>query len=59
MYALHNTASNFPKAPWYDILLPEIAMSTARDKAVHDQRRRIWDHGFSIKGVPWQNDPPA
>ncbi|MCJ1353705.1 MAG: hypothetical protein MMC33_003692 [Icmadophila ericetorum] len=51
MYALHNTTSIFPKAAWYDILLPEIAMSTARDKAVHDQRRRIWDHGFSIKAL--------
>lgn len=42
-----NTCS---KAVWYDFLLPEVAVNTTRDKAAHDQRRRIWDHGFTKKG---------
>ncbi len=39
------------KAVWYDFLLPEVAMNTTRDKKEHDQRRRIWDHGFTSKCV--------
>ena len=38
------------KAVWYDFLLPEVAVNTTRDKPAHDQRRRIWDHGFTKKG---------
>ena len=39
------------KAVWYDLLLPELAVNTTRDKSMHDQRRRVWDHGFSTKGL--------
>lgn len=38
------------KAVWYDMLLPEVALNTTRDKQMHDQRRRIWDRGFTVKG---------
>ena len=38
------------KTAWYDFLLPEVAMNTTRDKQAHDQRRRVWEHGFSFKG---------
>lgn len=36
---------------WYDFLLPEVAVNTTRDKEKHDQRRRIWDHGFTTKAL--------
>lgn len=39
------------KADWYDITIPTMALVTARDKKVHDTRRRLWDRGFSSKGV--------
>ena len=39
------------KATWYDASLPLISMHTARDKRAHDQRRRIWDHGFTANGM--------
>lgn len=39
------------KAVWYDFLLPEVAVNTTRDKLKHDQRRRIWDQGFSTKAL--------
>lgn len=39
------------KAVWYDFLLPELAVNTTRDKVQHDQRRRIWDKGFTRQGM--------
>jgi hypothetical protein len=42
--------NKFKKDVWYDLLLPEISISTTRDKALHDHRRRIWNHGFTNKG---------
>lgn len=39
------------KAVWYDFLLPELAVNTIRDKVQHDQRRRIWDKGFTRQGM--------
>lgn len=48
--AVHGPGSTFKKGDWYDFLLPNVNMHTTRDKVVHDQRRRIWDHGFSMKG---------
>ena len=39
------------KAVWYDILLPMIALNTTRSKKERDQRRRIWDRAFTLKGL--------
>ncbi|KAK0672541.1 putative cytochrome P450 E-class, group I [Cercophora samala] len=39
--------STCTKAVWYDFLLPEIALNTTRSVAEHDQRRKVWDKGFS------------
>ena len=39
------------KAVWYDFLLPEVAVNTTRDIPMHDRRRRIWDRGFTTKGL--------
>ena len=43
------------KAPWYDGGLPLISMHTARDRAVHDKRRKVWETGFTTKGAPSKN----
>ncbi|KAI1814977.1 cytochrome P450 [Poronia punctata] len=43
--------SQFTKAPWYDIFLPEVSINATRDVAAHDARRRIWDRGFSPKAL--------
>ena len=48
--AIDGSGSVCAKAVWYDLLLPELAVNTTRDKPLHDQRRRIWDHGFTTKG---------
>ena len=48
--ALDGPGNACTKAPWYDFLLPEVALNTTRDKPTHDKRRRIWDHGFTTKG---------
>lgn len=50
VHALHGVGSKCNKAPMYDILLPKTSLSTTRDHAFHDARRRIWDRGFSVKG---------
>ena len=49
--AIHGPGSRCTKAPFYDLLLPRVSIITTRNKILHDQRRRIWDHGFSTKGT--------
>ncbi|TGO57308.1 hypothetical protein BCON_0067g00290 [Botryotinia convoluta] len=39
------------KSPWYDLLIPRVSLATTRDKTMHDQRRRIWDRGFSTSAL--------
>ncbi|KAK4200392.1 putative cytochrome P450 E-class, group I [Triangularia verruculosa] len=43
--------SSCTKAVWYDFLLPEIAINTTRSLAEHDERRKVWDRGFSSKAM--------
>lgn len=51
LFAIDGKGNDCSKAPWYDLLLPQIALSTVRDKLQHDQRRRVWDHAFSITAL--------
>ncbi|CAJ2507920.1 Uu.00g091060.m01.CDS01 [Anthostomella pinea] len=39
------------KSEWYDVLHPNVALSTTRDKATHAVRRRQWNRGFSSKAL--------
>ncbi|KAI0394542.1 cytochrome P450 [Xylariaceae sp. FL0594] len=48
---LDGPKSQFTKAPWYDIFLPDVSINATRDVAAHDARRRIWDRGFSPKAM--------
>lgn len=45
------TGSKCIKSPWYDANHPDLSLHTYRDKAAHDQRRKIWDKGFGAKGI--------
>ena len=47
---LKGAKNSFSKSAWYDNLKPYTGLNTYRDKAEHDQRRRIWDHGFTTTG---------
>jgi len=49
--AMDGPGNSCSKAVWYDFLLPEMAVNTTRDKAQHDQRRRIWDKAFTRQGI--------
>lgn len=50
LLALHGAGSSCKKGDWYDFMLPDVSLHSSRDKVVHDQRRRIWDQAFSMKG---------
>lgn len=39
------------KSEWYDLLHPDRALLTTRDRVVHDSRRRDWKQGFIHKGA--------
>lgn len=44
--------SKCKKAPFYDMGTPVQSLHTSRDQRVHNQRRKVWDNGFSAKGEP-------
>lgn len=51
MAEVNGPGSRCTKAPFYDLLLPRTSIITTRNKTFHDQRRRIWDHGFGAKAL--------
>lgn len=51
MVEINGPGSKCTKAPFYDLLLPRTSIITTRNKTLHDQRRRIWDHGFGAKAL--------
>lgn len=51
MTEINGPGSRCTKAPFYDLLLPRTSIITTRNKIFHDQRRRIWDHGFGTKAL--------
>ncbi|KAG8532538.1 uncharacterized protein KY384_002415 [Bacidia gigantensis] len=48
---LHGSQSRCTKAAWYDVLKPNDSMHSTRIKAVHGERKRVWDRAFSTKAV--------
>ena len=49
---LHLTASvdnGCGKTDWYDLLQPSRAIIASRDRAAHDNRRRIWERALDAK----------
>ncbi|PSS10965.1 hypothetical protein M430DRAFT_53504 [Amorphotheca resinae ATCC 22711] len=39
------------KSEWYDILDPNLSLVTARNKFLHQTRRRQWNQGFTTKSI--------
>ena len=48
---LEGSKNVFSKLAWYDNLRPYYGLNTHRSKVVHEHRRRIWDQGFTTKGL--------
>ncbi|KAI9791595.1 MAG: hypothetical protein M1816_003681 [Peltula sp. TS41687] len=49
--AIYGVGSRCIKSDWYEQNRPVISMQTTRDRAIHDQRRRIWSAAFSDKAI--------
>lgn len=49
--ALDGPHSECMKSDWYDILIPNLALVTARDRGTHAARRRQWNRAFSSKAL--------
>ena len=49
--AIFGQGSTCIKGEYYDLSLPLISLHLLRDKALHDQRRRIWSPAFSEKAI--------
>lgn len=47
---IHASDSPCSKGPWY-VAIPRRHIQSTRDKAEHARRRRVWDHGFSVKAL--------
>lgn len=39
------------KSDWYDFILPQVGVTTIRDRSYHDQRRRVWTKGLSTSDL--------
>lgn len=39
------------KSEWYDLLHPDRALLTTRNRTIHDSRRRDWKQGFINRGL--------
>ncbi|KAH9889218.1 cytochrome P450 [Xylariomycetidae sp. FL2044] len=46
--AIDGPRSECIKADWYDLLQPNPAIITARNKHIHGSRRRVWNQGFTV-----------
>jgi cytochrome P450 len=49
--ALYSSAAKVSKGPWYTVLEPKVSLQMVRDKKEHARRRKVWDQGFSSKGM--------
>ncbi|KAB8236623.1 cytochrome P450 [Aspergillus alliaceus] len=49
--AIDGPNSKCIKSEWYDLLHPNKALVTARDKETHGSRRRQWNRGFNSKAL--------
>ncbi|KAL5000904.1 cytochrome P450 [Aspergillus recurvatus] len=48
---VHGKYSRCGRAAYYDILHPMVSLDTTRDPDVHAQKRRVWDHAFSVRAL--------
>jgi len=47
LWKLDGPGAKTTKSVWYDFLLPDMGVTTIRDKPFHDKRRRVWTKAFS------------
>ena len=45
------TNNTFTRTAWFDGSRPYSGLALERDTIKHNQRRRIWDQAFTVKGV--------
>ena len=45
--ALDGVGTKCTKSAWYDIMQPRVSLATTRDRALHQERRRIWERAFN------------
>ena len=57
--AIHGPQSKCTKGPWYNVLHPMVSLHMIRNKSEHIRRRKVWDHGFSAKGMRLTHHPNA
>lgn len=55
LISLDGPGNKTTKSVWYDFLMPDMGVTTIRDKTFHDQRRKIWTQAFSEKGNSHSN----
>ena len=48
---IYGPESACEKTPWYDTSLPLVNLHTARDRKVHELRRKVWSRAFSPKAL--------
>ena len=51
LYAVEAPGSACGRTDWYDNILPMKGLISLRNNYEHDQRRKIWEKAFSIKGT--------
>jgi tryprostatin B 6-hydroxylase len=49
--ALYGPDSKCTKGPYYDFSQPIVSLHTMRDRALHDERRRVWSRAFGLAGL--------
>jgi tryprostatin B 6-hydroxylase len=49
--AIHGTSSGCNRAAWYGMADPIKAIFHTRDDFEHDQRRPVWEQGFSVSAL--------
>ncbi|PYI11324.1 cytochrome P450 [Aspergillus sclerotiicarbonarius CBS 121057] len=48
---IYGVGATCVKGPFYDLMYPHRSLQMARDRGYHSKRRRLWDRGFSSKGL--------
>ncbi|PWY91938.1 cytochrome P450 [Aspergillus sclerotioniger CBS 115572] len=48
---IYGVGTTCVKGPFYDLQYPHRSLQMVRDKGYHSRRRRVWDRGFSSRGL--------
>ncbi|KAJ5115372.1 cytochrome P450 [Penicillium alfredii] len=53
--AMDGPGNRNTRSDWYDLLYPRISSIFTRDRKLHHERRKMWDHALSAKVLPQYN----